>query len=538
MIAPLCLLAIVLYPIVILNQPGQDAPPSGVRPHEFLSQPADPIRLGISVPNGIYVVNEAAGERPASEAYATGLTSSAAYSSAVAGHAVFVPIAKILPSITTWGQFAWSWGYLDSLVQVATSHGKQISLELETGYQSGATYLRSLPQGFLALAGDSSAPLFNVWTIGGTTGQGISAYVLLPWNPKVQEFWQAAAPAIAAHLKSTGAYGSLTMVHVPGLSVYDEELRLPTGMPAPPSTDTSHCPDGRPAYPSTITDGDTARWRGLGYSDSIVVNGFGVITKAFADAFPDKYLCLSLLPIGSKGADFPNLSRDTVGQVAWQLVKAANAIAPGRIQLQADNLEPPLAETQVLSCAAAFGDPYGWQSNKHGSTGAGCNGGGIGSCGPDGPTSPYFELLKYGSTIGGRYVEVWSAEVVEYPVSILSAYAAGYYPLTAVEEHESPIPLAFNLSQNYPNPFNPSTQISYSLPKAGKVSLVIYDVLGREIATLANANQQAGRYTVTWNATQNSGVPISSGVYFARLKVTNDLGGVIFTKTTRLLLMK
>jgi hypothetical protein len=525
--AALFLLAIVLHSIVILNQPGQAASPSGARAHEFFSQPADPIRLGISVPNGIYVVNEAAGERPASEAYATGLTSSPAYSSAVAGHAVFVPIAKILPSITTWGQFAWSWGYLDSLVQVATSHGKQISLELETGYQqSGATYLRSLPQGFLALAGDSSAPLFNVWTIGGTSGRGISAYVLLPWNPKVQEFWQAAALAIAAHLKSTGAYGSLTMVHVPGLSVYDEELRLPTGMPAPPSTDTSHCPDGRPAYPSTITDGDTARWRGLGYSDSIVVNGFGVITKAFADAFPDKYLCLSLLPIGSKGADFPNLSRDTVGQVAWQLVKAANAIAPGRIQLQADNLEPPLAETQVLSCAAAFGDPYGWQSNKHGSTGAGCNGGGIGSCGPDGPTSPYFELLKYGSTIGGRYVEVWSAEVVEYPVSILSAYAAGYYPLTAVEDGESPIPLAFDLSQNYPNPLNPSTVIRYALPVAAQVLLSVYDVLGREVQTIVNEKKQPGRYEVTFNASN-----LASGVYFYRFQAGS------FVQTKKLLLL-
>jgi photosystem II stability/assembly factor-like uncharacterized protein len=96
----------------------------------------------------------------------------------------------------------------------------------------------------------------------------------------------------------------------------------------------------------------------------------------------------------------------------------------------------------------------------------------------------------------------------------------------------------FRLEQNYPNPFNPSTQISYSLPDAGRVSLVIYDVLGREIAALADEFKQAGRYTVTWNSTQNSGIPVSSGVYFARLRVMNDLGGVKFTKTTRLLLMK
>jgi len=100
-----------------------------------------------------------------------------------------------------------------------------------------------------------------------------------------------------------------------------------------------------------------------------------------------------------------------------------------------------------------------------------------------------------------------------------------------------PAPGGFDLASNYPNPFNPSTQIDYSLHEAGKVSLVIYDVLGREVATLADAYQQAGRYTVTWNS-QSSGIPVSSGVYFARLRVMNDLGRVTFTKTTRLLLMK
>ena len=99
-------------------------------------------------------------------------------------------------------------------------------------------------------------------------------------------------------------------------------------------------------------------------------------------------------------------------------------------------------------------------------------------------------------------------------------------------------PVGFGLEQNYPNPFNPSTQISYALHEAGRVSLMIYDVLGREIANLADGYQQAGRYSVAWNSTQNSGVPVSSGVYFARLRVTNDLGGVKYMKTSRLLLMK
>jgi parallel beta-helix repeat protein len=103
---------------------------------------------------------------------------------------------------------------------------------------------------------------------------------------------------------------------------------------------------------------------------------------------------------------------------------------------------------------------------------------------------------------------------------------------------KDPTPSGFALESNFPNPFNPSTQISYSLSEAGKVSLVIYDILGREILNLADGWQQAGRYTVTWNATQNSGIPVSSGVYFARFRVTNDPGGVKYMKTSRLLLMK
>jgi hypothetical protein len=109
---------------------------------------------------------------------------------------------------------------------------------------------------------------------------------------------------------------------------------------------------------------------------------------------------------------------------------------------------------------------------------------------------------------------------------------------TSVEAAGSIIPPVYELVQNYPNPFNPSTQIRYSLPQAGKVSLVIYDVLGREMASLADGYQQAGRYTTTWNSTQNNGIPVSSGVYYARLRVTNDLGMTKFTKISRLLLMR
>ncbi len=380
-------------------------------------------------PSGMYVLNDPSDERAASAAYAAGLETSEAYLNDVTGHAVFVPIAKILPGVTTWGQFNWTWGYLDTLVQDALAHRKKFTIELETGYQSGSTYLQSLPAGFAAACGAGCAPLFDVWAIGGTGPRCISAYVPLPWVPKVQQLWSAAATALAAHLQAIGAYASLTLVHVPGLSVYDEEIRLPSGRPQPSTTDTLPCPDGRPAYPTVITDADTANWRSLGYSDSAVVSGFAVIAGAFARSFPDRFLGLSLFNPGTVGIDFPNLTGDAPGTVASEIVQSVSRLAPGRVQLQADFLDTQAILPEVLTFAAQYGDSVGWQSNKHGGTGAGCNGGGAGTCGPDGPSSPYFQLLQEGAQNRGEYVEVWSADVVAYPLSFDAAKTAGLYPV-------------------------------------------------------------------------------------------------------------
>ncbi len=76
----------------------------------------------------------------------------------------------------------------------------------------------------------------------------------------------------------------------------------------------------------------------------------------------------------------------------------------------------------------------------------------------------------------------------------------------------------FRLSQNYPNPFNPSTRLDYDLPVRSPVSLKIYDLLGREVLVLVDQTKAAGRFTTTWNGLNSSGIPVGSGVYFARLQ--------------------
>jgi hypothetical protein len=387
-----------------------------------------PGQVKVPIPSGIYVVNEASNEQGTATAYAAGFDTATAYLHDVTGLAIFVPIAKILPSVTTWGQFNWTWGYVDTLVNDAVSHQKKFTIELETGFQNTTTYLQSVPAGFATACGSNCAPLFDVWTVGGAADRCVSAYILLPWVPNVQQFWNAAATALAAHLKQTGAYASLTLVHVPGLSVYDEEIRLPTGRPSPATTDTLPCPDGLPAYPTVLAEADTSNWRALGYSDSAVVHGFTTIATSFHQAFPDRFLALSLFPAGVNGIDFPNLTGDAPGTVASEIVQSVTAVAPGQVQVQADQLDigPVLAEVPTVS--AQYGDSTGWQTNRHAGPGAGCNNGGPGSCSPDGPTGPFFQLLQNGSQNHGEYIEIWSADVLAYPQGLDAAKAANLYP--------------------------------------------------------------------------------------------------------------
>ena len=94
-------------------------------------------------------------------------------------------------------------------------------------------------------------------------------------------------------------------------------------------------------------------------------------------------------------------------------------------------------------------------------------------------------------------------------------------------QNETETPTEFKLSQNYPNPFNPSTNIDYSIPKSGFVSLKIYDMLAKEVAKIVNENKDAGNYTVTFNASK-----LSSGIYYYRIQSGNftDIKSMVLIK--------
>jgi hypothetical protein len=112
---------------------------------------------------------------------------------------------------------------------------------------------------------------------------------------------------------------------------------------------------------------------------------------------------------------------------------------------------------------------------------------------------------------------------VAHPTGILFAASSA----TAVSNPRIEMPRAFALRQNYPNPFNPVTRIDYEIAVPSTVHLVVYDLLGREIAVLVNGQRQAGTYTAEFN-----GSSFSSGIYFFRLRANQ------FVSMRKMILLK
>ena len=108
---------------------------------------------------------------------------------------------------------------------------------------------------------------------------------------------------------------------------------------------------------------------------------------------------------------------------------------------------------------------------------------------------------------------------------------------TGVKNKQNNFPTSFSLQQNYPNPFNPTTMINYSVPKTSLVTIKVYDILGKEIATLVNEEKSAGNYSVQFSAnggyaSGRNGGNLSSGIYFYRMQSGN------YSQTKKLVLLK
>ncbi|NHZ85843.1 MAG: T9SS type A sorting domain-containing protein [Planctomycetia bacterium] len=94
------------------------------------------------------------------------------------------------------------------------------------------------------------------------------------------------------------------------------------------------------------------------------------------------------------------------------------------------------------------------------------------------------------------------------------------------------LPTVFTLNPAYPNPFNPTTTIHYGIPDTREVSIMIYDLMGRKVATLFHNEQQAGWYEITWNGLLNNGSLASAGMYLYKITAADEI------KTSKISLIK
>jgi hypothetical protein len=119
-------------------------------------------------------------------------------------------------------------------------------------------------------------------------------------------------------------------------------------------------------------------------------------------------------------------------------------------------------------------------------------------------------------------------------ISSLGTYAlfTAKSPVGVEEEPEDILPYRFELSQNYPNPFNPVTTIEYSIPTRSQVTIEIFNVLGQKVRMLVNESKAAGSYRIEWNGSDNTGQPVSTGIYLYRFSA----GDIVQTK--KMVLMK
>lgn len=128
--------------------------------------------------------------------------------------------------------------------------------------------------------------------------------------------------------------------------------------------------------------------------------------------------------------------------------------------------------------------------------------------------------LEGATSIGNVVVDMVDSRTTD-DLVVIATHGNGMYSsnvVVSLEKNSENIVNNFQLKQNYPNPFNPTTTIDYEIPESSPVTIKIYNIQGKEIATLVNSNHIPGNYSVNWNGNDRFGRPVASGTYIYQIK--------------------
>ncbi len=315
------------------------------------------------------------------------------------------------------GQYQWV--TLDQWMSQAIASGKKVDLAVTAGVDTPSWLFQPPP------AGAGAAPLsFTISPHSGATGKCDSETIAPPWDVAFLAQWDAMLGALAAHLKSLGTYGAVTLLRLTGINRTTDELRLP----AETAQSTGL---------ACVTDA-IATWTQAGYRPALLLQGWDRITSSFQKNFPDKAFSVAIIPQNA----FPPIGEDgsvVTGSVDQNqpLLALAGQKLSGRLVVQFNFLMPgEPASPEVIQAAQTLGTMAAFQTNNYfGSTGQGA------AC-SEPVTNPtpctaatYLELLQTGiyplgqsNKLRAQYIEVFPANANAFPDDIEQAHLELFAP--------------------------------------------------------------------------------------------------------------
>lgn len=325
------------------------------------------------------------------------------------GIALVISWSAIEPSLGVY-----QWTTLDPWLQSAMAAGKKIDLIVTSG--SGIPSWLFDPQP----SGGGAHPLsFTISPHSGATGRCDSETIAAPWDSAFLTQWDAMLVALAAHLKSIGAYGSVALLRITGINRTTDELRLPA--------ETAQS-TGLSCVSNAITT-----WQNAGYKPSLLLQGWDAITSSFKKSFPDKALSIAIIPNNA----FPPIAEDgsqikgTPPDANAPLLALAAQKFPGRVVVQFNFLMPgEAASSAVISSAQTYGTLPAFQTNEY----LGSTGGGAACSEPVTNPTPctaqtFLALLQTGiyplgtsNPMRAMYIEVFQANANAFQGDILQAH--------------------------------------------------------------------------------------------------------------------